>query len=49
MMPNAKFLAEAKTFNRDVRPRSGKTMIELLTELYAMPKSVIEKALVVAK
>jgi tripartite-type tricarboxylate transporter receptor subunit TctC len=38
------FLAEAKKLNLDVNPLAGTTIADLLTELYATPKSVIEKA-----
>jgi tripartite-type tricarboxylate transporter receptor subunit TctC len=43
-MKDAEFLAEAKKLNLDVNPLAGKTITELLTELYATPKSVVEKA-----
>jgi tripartite-type tricarboxylate transporter receptor subunit TctC len=43
-MKDPEFLAEAKKLNLDVNPLSGTTIASLLTELYAMPKSVIEKA-----
>jgi tripartite-type tricarboxylate transporter receptor subunit TctC len=43
-MKDAEFVAEAKKLNLDVNPLSGKTITDLLTELYATPKSVIEKA-----
>jgi tripartite-type tricarboxylate transporter receptor subunit TctC len=38
------FLAEAQRLNLDVNPLSAKTIDDLLAELYATPKSVIEKA-----
>jgi tripartite-type tricarboxylate transporter receptor subunit TctC len=43
-MKDPEFLAEAKKLNLDVNPLSGTAIASLLTELYAMPKSVIEKA-----
>jgi len=43
-MKDAEFLAEAKKLNLDVNPLAGKTITELLTELYATPKNVVEKA-----
>jgi hypothetical protein len=43
-MKDPEFLAEAKKLNLDINPLSGKTITELLTELYATPKSIIEKA-----
>jgi tripartite-type tricarboxylate transporter receptor subunit TctC len=41
---DAEFLAEAKKLNLDVNPLAGKTIDQLLAELYATPKSVLEKA-----
>jgi hypothetical protein len=43
-MKDPEFLAEAKKLNLDVNPLAGQTIHDLLTELYATPKSVIEKA-----
>jgi len=43
-MKDPEFLAEAKKLNLDVNPLAGKTITDLLTELYATPKAVIEKA-----
>jgi tripartite-type tricarboxylate transporter receptor subunit TctC len=43
-MKDPEFLAEAKKLKLDVNPLSGTAIASLLTELYAMPKSVIEKA-----
>ncbi len=43
-MKDPEFLAEAKKLNLDVNPLDGKTITNLLTELYATPKSVLEKA-----
>jgi tripartite-type tricarboxylate transporter receptor subunit TctC len=43
-MKDPEFLAEAKKLNLDINPLSGTAITGLLTELYAMPKSVIEKA-----
>src|SRR5262245_7801855 len=43
-MKDPEFLAEAKRLNLDVNPISGKTITDLLTELYATPKAVVEKA-----
>jgi tripartite-type tricarboxylate transporter receptor subunit TctC len=42
-MKDPEFLAEAKKLNLDINPLSGKTITELLTELYATPKAIIEK------
>jgi hypothetical protein len=38
------FLAEAGKLSLDIKALSGTTITSLLTELYAMPKNVIEKA-----
>jgi tripartite-type tricarboxylate transporter receptor subunit TctC len=43
-MKDPEFLAEARKLNLDVNPLSGTAITSLLTELYAMPKGVIEKA-----
>src|SRR5215468_9437611 len=43
-MKDAEFLAEAKKLNLDVNPLAGKTITDLLVELYATPKNVLEKA-----
>jgi tripartite-type tricarboxylate transporter receptor subunit TctC len=43
-MKDPEFLAEAKKLNLDVSPLDGKTITNLLIELYATPKSVLEKA-----
>jgi tripartite-type tricarboxylate transporter receptor subunit TctC len=43
-MKDPEFLAEATKLNLDINPLSGTAIASLLTELYAMPKSVIEKA-----
>jgi tripartite-type tricarboxylate transporter receptor subunit TctC len=43
-MKDPEFLAEAKKLNLDINPLSGTAITRLLTELYAMPKSAIEKA-----
>jgi tripartite-type tricarboxylate transporter receptor subunit TctC len=43
-MKDAEFLAEAKKLNLDVNPLDGKTITNLLVELYATPKAVLEKA-----
>jgi tripartite-type tricarboxylate transporter receptor subunit TctC len=43
-MKDPEFLAEAQRLNVDVNPLSAKTIDDLLAELYATPKSVIEKA-----
>ena len=43
-MKDPEFLAEARKLNLDINPLSGTAIASLLTELYAMPKSVIEKA-----
>jgi tripartite-type tricarboxylate transporter receptor subunit TctC len=43
-MKDAEFLAEAKKLNLDVNPLDGKTITNLLVELYGTPKAVLEKA-----
>jgi tripartite-type tricarboxylate transporter receptor subunit TctC len=43
-MKDPEFLAETTKLNLDINPLSGTAIASLLTELYAMPKSVIEKA-----
>jgi hypothetical protein len=43
-MQDADFLAEAKKLNLDVNPVNAKALDELLAELYATPKDVIQKA-----
>jgi tripartite-type tricarboxylate transporter receptor subunit TctC len=43
-MKDPEFLAEAQKLNVDVNPLSAKTIDDLLAELYATPKDVIEKA-----
>ena len=43
-MKDPEFLAEAKKMNLDVNPLGAKTIDELLAELYATPKPVLEKA-----
>jgi hypothetical protein len=43
-MKDAEFLAEAKKLNLDVNPLTGTKIASLLKELYATPKSVIQKA-----
>jgi len=43
-MKDPEFLAEARKLNMDVNPLSAQTMDELIAELYATPKSVLEKA-----
>ena len=43
-MKDPEFLADAKKLNIDVNPVSAKTLNELLAELYATPKDVIQKA-----
>ena len=43
-MKDPEFLAEARRLNLDVNPLAGKTIDDLLAELYATPKSVLEKA-----
>src|SRR5215468_2070167 len=43
-MKDPEFLAEARKLNLDVNPLSGAAITSLLTELYAMPRNVIEKA-----
>jgi tripartite-type tricarboxylate transporter receptor subunit TctC len=43
-MKDAEFLAEAKKLNLDINPLSGKEITRLLTELYATPKPIVEKA-----
>jgi len=43
-MNDPEFLAEAKKLNLDVNPLAGTTITDLLVELYATPKNVLEKA-----
>jgi tripartite-type tricarboxylate transporter receptor subunit TctC len=43
-MKDPEFLAEAKKLNLDINPLSGKTITDLLIELYATPKAILEKA-----
>jgi tripartite-type tricarboxylate transporter receptor subunit TctC len=43
-MKDPEFLADAKKSNLDVNPLSARTFDELLAELYATPKPVLEKA-----
>jgi tripartite-type tricarboxylate transporter receptor subunit TctC len=44
-MTDPEFLAEAKKVSLDVNPLSGRTVTDLLVELYATPKPVIAKAI----
>ena len=43
-MRDAEFLAEAQKLSMDVNPLSAKTVTDLVAELYATPKPVVEKA-----
>jgi tripartite-type tricarboxylate transporter receptor subunit TctC len=43
-MSDPEFRTEAGRANLDVKPLAGNTIAELLTELYAMPKSILQKA-----
>ena len=43
-MKDPEFLADAKRLNLDVAPVSGKELEDLLAELYATPKDVVQKA-----
>jgi tripartite-type tricarboxylate transporter receptor subunit TctC len=43
-MKDPEFLAEAKKLNLDVNPLSASTFHQLMAELYATPKPVLEKA-----
>ena len=43
-MKDPEFLAEAKRLDIDVNPVSAKALDQLLAELYATPKDVLEKA-----
>jgi hypothetical protein len=43
-MKDREFLAEAQKLNLEVNPLAGKTIDELLAELYATPKPVLDKA-----
>ena len=49
-MKDAEFLAEAQKLNLDVNPLGARDMDQLIAELYATPKAVLEKAaLAIAK
>lgn len=43
-MKDPEFIADAKKLNADVNPLSAKMIDDILAELYATPKAVIEKA-----
>ncbi len=43
-MRDAEFLAEAKKLNVDINPLGAKALDQILAELYATPKDVLEKA-----
>ena len=43
-MRDAEFLAEAQKLSMDVNPLSAKAVTDLVAELYATPKPVVEKA-----
>lgn len=43
-MKDPEFLAEAKKLNLDVNPLTGTAIASLLAELYATPKSIVDKA-----
>jgi tripartite-type tricarboxylate transporter receptor subunit TctC len=43
-MQDPEYLADAKKLELDVNPVSGKTIADLLTEVYATPKEVLKKA-----
>jgi hypothetical protein len=43
-MTDAEFLTDAKKLDIDVHPVSAKALNDLLAELYATPKAVIQKA-----
>jgi tripartite-type tricarboxylate transporter receptor subunit TctC len=43
-MKDAEFLAEAQKLNMDVNPLNAKGVDDILAELYATPKAVLEKA-----
>jgi hypothetical protein len=43
-MKDPEFLAEAQKLNMDVNPLNAKGVDEILAELYATPKAVLEKA-----
>ena len=43
-MKDQEFLAEAKKASMDINPLSASTMHQLLADLYATPKAVLEKA-----
>lgn len=43
-MKDPEFLAEAQKLNMDVNPLSAKAVDDILAELYATPKAVLEKA-----
>jgi hypothetical protein len=43
-MKDPEFLAEAQKLNMDVNPLSSKGVDDILADLYATPKAVLEKA-----
>ena len=43
-MQDSEFLAEAQKLSMDVNPLPAQAMAELLAELYATPRAVVEKA-----
>jgi tripartite-type tricarboxylate transporter receptor subunit TctC len=43
-MKDAEFLAEAQKLSMDVNPLGAQAVADLITELYATPKAVVEKA-----
>ena len=44
MVKDPEFLAEAKKLHMDVNPLSAKAVDDILAEVYATPKAVLEKA-----
>jgi tripartite-type tricarboxylate transporter receptor subunit TctC len=43
-MKDPEFLAEAQKLNMDINPLNAKGVDDILTELYATPKAVLDKA-----
>jgi hypothetical protein len=43
-MKDPEFLAEAQKLNMDINPLNAKSVEDILAELYATPKAILEKA-----